>query len=409
MIVRSAFKCLTCDQPHTVRIGMGQETRQVHHFPCMSCGEDMVVALNVDYKLTRHWAEAVKNAEQIQEVPDAPIMNVDANFIVPVEERHKDFAFPRLDQLDARMQVAKENSSLIAIDDIPGGKRNERPFRRPDFEDEWRQLKTTWSLHRRGRVHLIQDRLRAASETYYGSEPLNSVQDWIWRFLFFFSQPAFEMPFRSAFDQIRPLMRHQEFADFAKHYNKISAERGERYFELMKSYFEAYSEFSQVHFDVVRGLDISGDNCASSIDFSRTKMFYGNAFEVLASSVDILAYFSNLNAGRPFDKFQNLTQKEYLRLDKPSRFGPFATMKEFDDLCIERDNQLRNASHHGGTRFNAETQIITFHSGKGGLGQVQEIGYANYLVRCDRLFLQIMTLLRMEIMMCQISGLRMPL
>jgi predicted RNA-binding Zn-ribbon protein involved in translation (DUF1610 family) len=50
MIVRSSFKCATCGQVHTVRIGMGQETRQTHRFPCVNCGEDMVVALNVDYQ-----------------------------------------------------------------------------------------------------------------------------------------------------------------------------------------------------------------------------------------------------------------------------------------------------------------------------------------------------------------------
>jgi hypothetical protein len=114
MIVRSSFKCATCGQIHTVRIGMGQEAHQSHRFGCMNCGEDMVVALNVDYQAVAHWTEALENAEHVGEVPGAPIMNVDANFIMPESERHTDFAFPRLTQLRAMNKVAEKHGSLAA-------------------------------------------------------------------------------------------------------------------------------------------------------------------------------------------------------------------------------------------------------------------------------------------------------
>lgn len=410
MIVRSAFKCSTCSQPHTVRMGMGQETRQVHRFPCRHCGEDMVVALCVDYEKITHWVEPVENAELVEEVAGAPIVNVDANFSVTVDQRDKDFEFPRMDQLRERLKVAEKNGSIVSLDEIDSKKRKERSFRRPDFEEEWKVLKTTWSLHRRGRAHLIDDRLKAASESYYASDPLASIQDWLWRFMLFFSQPAFEGPFQAAFARIQPLLRGEEFKRFGEHYNKMAPQRAERYFELMKSYFESYDQFTQVHFDVVRGLEIPDGNMASSVNFASVKMFYGNTFEALSSSVDILAYFGNMIAGRAFDQFQNLTLREYLRLDKPSRFGPLAGIPEFNALCVERDNQLRNASHHGGTRLDSETQMITFQSGKGGQGQTQEIGFAKYLARCDRIFMQMIVLFRLEIMICQVtSGLTRPI
>ncbi|MCJ8151857.1 hypothetical protein [Shinella sedimenti] len=391
---------------------MGQESRQIHRFPCRHCGEDIVVALCIDYEKITHWVEPVENAEWIDEVGGAPIVNVDANFIVPIHQRDKDFAFPRMDQLRERFEVAEKNGSIVtaSLEEINSKKWKERPFRRPDFEEEWKLLKTTWSLHRRGRAHLIGDRLKAASEIYYASDPLKSIQDWLWRFMLFFSQPAFEGPFRDAFDQIRPLLESKEFERFREHYNKISNQRGERYFELLKAYFESYDQFAQVHFDVVRGLEIPDGNMASSVDFDSVKMFYGNTFEALSSNIDIMAYFGNIIAGRAFDQFQSLTLKEYLRLDKPSRFGPLAAIPAFDALCLERDNQLRNASHHGGTRLDAETQIITFQSGKGGQGQTQEIGFAKYLARCDLIFLQMIVLFRLEIMMCQVAtGLTWPI
>jgi hypothetical protein len=183
MIVRSSFKCATCGQVHTVRIGMGQETRQTHRFPCMNCGEDMAVALNVDYQAVAHWTEPVENAEHADELPDAPIMNVDANFIVPESQRHLDRAFPRLTQLRERIKVAEKNGSLLSLAEIPEGTLNQRPYRRPDFADEWRLLRKAWSLHRRGQDHLARKKVEAASALLYKADPLQGILDWLWRFV----------------------------------------------------------------------------------------------------------------------------------------------------------------------------------------------------------------------------------
>lgn len=188
MIVRSSFKCATCGQVHTVRIGMGQETRQTHRFPCVNCGEDMVVALNVDYQAIAHWTEAVENAELADEVPGAPIMNVDANFIVPENERHVDQAFPRLTQLMERSKVAEKYGSLVSLADIPPGMLDQRPYRRPDYAEEWHPLRKAWS-RRRGRDHLARQKLEAASALRYKVDPLHDLLDWLWRFVLFVGQP----------------------------------------------------------------------------------------------------------------------------------------------------------------------------------------------------------------------------
>src|SRR5262245_20334808 len=99
MIIRSSFKCTTCGQIHTVRIGMGQEEHQTHRFPCMGCGEQMAIGMHVDYVRLGWRTEAIENAEQTAEEPGAPIVNVDANFLVPEHERHRDVWFPRLSQM----------------------------------------------------------------------------------------------------------------------------------------------------------------------------------------------------------------------------------------------------------------------------------------------------------------------
>jgi hypothetical protein len=409
MIVRSAFKCATCGQIHTVRIGMGQETRQTHRFPCIKCGEDMVVALNVDYQNVAHWTEPVENAERTAEEPGAPIMNVDANFVVPEQERHTDLAFPRLPQLLAMADVAKQHGSLISIADIPKGMLEQRPYRRRDYAEEWRLLKKAWSLHRRGQDHLVQKKIASASDLLYKSNPLQGLLEWLWRFVLFIGQPRYETPFLAAFKVIRPLMQTPGFTDFAFCYNDMAEDRGERYLDLMKAFFEGYADFGQVYFHVTKGLDVPAGNAASSIDFDVTRMFYGNAFETFASSVDVLAYLNNLKAGRAFNQFEKLTQKDYLKLDKANRFDAFATVPEFAALCEERDNQIRNASHHGGMRLERKTQTVRYRAGKGGTGDEQRMGYATYLARCIKLFLQAMTLLRIEIIMCHATDTRPPL
>jgi hypothetical protein len=389
---------------------MGLEEYQSHCFPCQSCGEDMVIGLHVDYARKGWRTEAVENAEHAIEQPGAPIMNVDANFIVPEAERYKDLAFPRLPQMVRMVRAAEKDGSFNLHTTIANGRINERPYRRPDLAGEWKLLKKAWSLYRRDKAKLSERQITEASARYYASDPLDDLLDWMWRFTLFLGQPSYEPIFREVFDVVKAVMDREHFTEFREMYGStLVEERAERYFELMRDYFSGFAEFGQVYFLVARGIEIEDGNMASSSGFERTRMFYGNAYEAFASSVDILAYLNNLRVGRRFDAFEKLTRKRYLELDKASRFSPFGDNTPFTKLCQERDNQLRNASHHGSVQFDCGTQLITYRSGKGGTGAVRTIGYAAYLAKCTRIFLQAMTLLRTEIMMCHLSGARPPL
>ena len=118
-----------------------------------------------------------------------------------------------------------------------------------------------------------RQKLEAASALLYKADPLHDLLDWLWRFVLFIGQPHYEAPFRAAIEVIRPLLRKPEFADFVAYYNGIASDRGDRYFELMKAYFEDYGDFGQVHFHVAKGLEVPGGNVASSVDFDATRMF----------------------------------------------------------------------------------------------------------------------------------------
>lgn len=131
MIVRTALRCETCGQPHTVRMGMGQEEHQVHTFSCRKCGEEITVGLNVDYKKIAHQVVFEKNAIGSIEVIDAPVVNVDANFLVPEGAQGLDFNFSRLAQLREMLRTAETQGRLVPFSDIPPGMSDARPYRRP--------------------------------------------------------------------------------------------------------------------------------------------------------------------------------------------------------------------------------------------------------------------------------------
>lgn len=410
MIIRTYFKCSTCGQAHIVRIGLGQEGRQEHRFPCTQCQEPMHIAVQLDHGPDGAGGiEAIENAERIDAVEGAPIVNVEANFLVSKDQRHVDMAFPRMDQMEQMLREAQKAAQNKGFD-FPVGPLSDRPLRRPDFHAEWKLLKKAWNLLRNGHGKLSERKITEASETFYKSDPLKGLHDWLFRFVSILTQPALDAKLEGFFDEVRPLIGQPEMTRFLGIYeNELRLERSTRYFEVIKSFFSAYSDFSQVLFLITHGAKLDETNAASTVNFDATRMFYGNAFEAFSSSVDVLAYLNNIIAGRPFDTFQTLTRAKYLTLDKANRCDAFAGNKAFSALCDEFDNQLRNASHHGGFTFDAEHQVITYRAGKGGMGAEHKISYVTYLRRSTVLFLNTVTLFRAELLLCHVTNSRPPI
>lgn len=410
MIVRYYVACSTCEQPHTVRIGMGQEVSQRHRFACRGCGEDVEVGLDVDYKNINHRVVLGENAVSCGPAPQAPVVNIDANFLIPADMQGVDMALPRLHQMQAMFKAAMSARAAMGLaPDLPQPALGMQPTR-PDFAAEWKQLRTAWSLVRNGQKTLAASCIKKASDELYPGDPLADVPDWIWRLTMRITQPGYEAPFRAAIEGLKQATPSKQFGQLLVHYDaNMSVERGTRYFELMKAYFSAYDEFAQVQFVVTSGVNLNENHQATSTNFDATRMFYGNAFEAFVSQIDILAFLNNLAAGRDFDRFEKLTMDEYLKLDKASRVNPFSKNASFAALCTEADNQIRNASHHGGFTFDRATQVIRYRAGKGGKGEERQLRYAEYLARCVRIFMQAMTLFRVELILSNRAGVRPPL
>ena len=410
MIIRSYFKCETCEHPHLVRIGMGQEEYQTHKFPCHGCGEPMTVALRVDYENLGAMPEAVENATLASDLEGATTQNVHANFVIPEGQQNIDGVFPHLPMMKDMLETALKENSLVDGAGLPASQLAARPFRRPDFSAEWKILKKAWNLRRNERHKLSQREVKKGSDLYYANDPLDGVEDWVWRHSMMLCGRTYGRLLDDAMNVVKRVRRLDEFTRFTAFYDSdMASDRATRYFARMKEFFSCYGEFSQVLFAVSGGGFDPAAHRTSSADFDAVRLFYGNEFEAFSSDVDILAYLNNMDAGRAFDQFASLTQTQYLALDKASRFNAFSMNPPLAALCSESDNQIRNASHHGGMQFDEKTQVITYQAGKGGTGAKQTLSYAEYLTRSTRLFLQHLTILRLELLIAQQTGTKLPI
>lgn len=407
MIVRCCYRCRTCGQGHTLRLGMGQEVSHTYRFPCVECGEEMAVTMHVDYVEVSTSVEETENAEVIEESADCVVVNLHANFVIPADLRHQDKAFPHLAIMNQMVQKAIDAGQV----GIPASKalvhQNERPYRRPDFDAEWKLLKKAWSLHRRGKDKLSKRLIEQASVEFYSNDALNDISDWVWRFALFSTGVEYEPKLRAAMEVIKVPLSEGKLAGILEHLDHSALDCGEQYHAIIRDYFAAWSEFSQVHFSVATGIDMSGLS-AKTANFASVQMYYGNAFEMFASMIEILTMINNVLAERNFDQLANITLDQYRASDKGKRFDAPSQNEAFAALCVERDNQLRNASHHRELKYNQTTGIVSFRTGKGAAGELRELSYGDYLCKCSRMHHQVVVLLRLHLLIAQIGNIASP-
>ena len=108
-------------------------------------------------------------------------------------------------------------------------------------------------------------------------------------------------------------------------------------------------------------------------------MFYGNAFEVLGSHLDVPAALNNIINCRPFDQMSAMDLKQFRTINKANRTNCFANNVELSWLVSEYDSSVRNASHHRWFKLDDTRRKISYRSG--GTGALQHMTYAEYLMR----------------------------
>ena len=104
--------------------------------------------------------------------------------------------FPRFAHMRAMYEVQKRaKPSLVGVE-VPPTNPNLRPYRPPDYAEEWKLLRRAWSLARNGQTELSERIIAKASEELYPPEhSIDTLQNWIWRFATFLCNPGYEQLF----------------------------------------------------------------------------------------------------------------------------------------------------------------------------------------------------------------------
>lgn len=395
MIIRQNIECETCHHVHTARIGIGQGVVQKHLFFCKGCQEEIFIILNMPNppKISFEFINAVQ-AEN-----DGEIINLDSDFVVNPKHMGVDRLQNRVSQmrdlLIAQMKEAeKADGQKIGFESFL----SDGPM--TPYDKEWSMLKKAWSLDRNSKDDLSKAQINQANNIIYTVSPLDDINDWLWRFSTRLGGAHYNSKFEVIMNEIKLAQSQKDFNAFMGYFKCVlHSEHQNVYFNVMNEFFHSYSNFSSLLYRCQVGLDIPDDFEVSTKDFNAVRMVYGNFYEAATTLVQTFACLNNVITGRNYDAFETMDLEKYKSLDKSGRTNPFKDNKALYELFEEIDNQIRNASHHGSIKLAASSGEVVYISGKGGVGPEKRIQYSEYLHSIVRLFLSIMTMMRVEIVL----------
>lgn len=397
MISRTWITCLTCTKPITARIQVGHQLEQPINFPCPNCGTEVRLTLILDEppRVKIRWEENAEAGTQ-----EGAIINIGVGFTIAKDKLHKDLYFPSFDaprpNLDEYDIPEGLHGPLLLDTTIALGAL-------PRAAKHWRTIQRALRFHRTEQ----KANLDAQLDIFWG-EPRSTektLDNALYNFFLRFLAPNganWIAPFGKALQQASS-RNPTEYAKLVAHYNNdLKKERFEAYSEIFSEYFKAYGEFNQTLIYVRRQIALPADAVATSSDFERTRMFYGNAFEVLGSHLDLPAAVNNILCFRSYDQMNAMDLKQFRTINKAGRINCFADNHELSWLVTEYDSTIRNASHHRWFKLDDSRTIITYRSG--GTGTVHHMSYAEYLTRCNRMTIQLMILACWELIFLSSSG-----
>lgn len=396
MVVRYYCCCLTCGHAHTLRIAMGHGPTQHHTFQCGGCAQDMTIDVIQRPEITSCDITCSVNCEAGTQ--EGLIVNLHPDFPIPADQLHMDRAFPWLAhvaQVGKRQEeLGREGPAFNSIEDLKA-----QYSQIQTYPVRWAIVRKAWSLSRSGHKSLAAQELE--KYRFREANPNPRLEE----VLFDFSAGLLQAK-APLFVDARALLA-SVFTQFPNEAEQLARwyreqwghDHLERYFDIFSEYFKDFGEYSQSLMLCQYGLPIGKDEVASSQTFSRTKMFYGNAFEALMSNVEVLACINNVLNGRSFDQFASMVSKKYVTINKARRAEPFAATPALAALAMGINSAVRNASHHGAIKLDQGNGMITYRSG--GTGGMQKMRYIEYLALCSEMLLQLAALLMIELTLAE--------
>lgn len=398
MISRIPIKCLACQSQLTARVQVGHEIDQLISSVCPSCYTPFKLRLLLNNPPHVN-VEFQENCEPTAlDAPSGTIVNIGSGFVIPRSKKNDDLYFPSMGmpkptQEELMEQVPegwdRERDGPLVLDTVValGGMHHAR--------DTWKKLRNAYRFFRTGQDGRCKVALRQILHHDLPDEEL-TIEEGLVTFVVKFLKPCGERDIKALLSEVGKINQLQEH-DMGRLLDDFMPKRWERMdhkIEVLDQFFRGYDDFNQVLLYVRRKIELPDDPYAPSTNFEHTRMYYGEAFEVLGSDIDLLAAFNNILSARPFDKLASINLEKYRNSDKGRRKDTFATNAVFSSLVEEYSNTLRNATHHRWLTLSHDRSLLRYRNG--GNGEQITLSYAEYLWQCCRITRQIALLMVLE-------------
>ena len=393
MVFRYLIKCGTCTTPHTLRISVGHNNFQDHSVQCVECGEEMHLRLELDFEKVSAELKCIDNCDFSNQ--EGTVVNLHPELPVPSDQLHKDEIFPWLsfvqnhfEMNDPSERVPEGTTIFRDVHSALGG--------HTGTAEAWNYLKKGWSLHLRGKLDLSMDFL--SKYKYDGYDDESALQNILYHFSFLLLIPNKLHLVKEAGEFIGTIRKDfpSEYHNFLRFFKSdLQIDHCHRYFEIYSEYFKDFSEYNQVLLYSKHCRELENDFKVSSVNFKKTKMFYGNAFEILTSNFVVLACLNNIASGRKFDQFEKMTLSKYITINKANRANPFSNTSCFANFASCINSTIRNASHHKTMKLDKHGVILYRSPGS---SKWNKIPYPRYLYMCNEIMLSLCGLHMIELM-----------
>ena len=396
VISRIPLRCLACGNASSFRIQVGHELIQPISTACPTC----FTPIRLQLRLNNPPMVDVDFTENCEASADeGTVVNVGSGFVISRQHLHEEAYFPIADLpkltdleqeiLEVQRPPNAEGRLMVDLAVLLGGL--------PRAHERWRLLRNAYRFFRTDQ----QDRMVSQLVALFGEEarlPEATMDGAIVSFVVRFLEPTGAVKLKRALDEIARVRgtNEPEFRRLANEFAPMRWDRIDEYMDVIDHFFRAYEEFNQVLMYVRREVAMPPDPYATSTDFERTRMFYGEAFEVMGSHLDFLAAVNNIASGRPFDQLAQISLQRFRVSDKGRRAETIAQNAELTWLTAEYNNRLRNASHHRWLRLNPDRSQLSYRDG--GDGGLVSLSYAEYLHHCCAITVQLMLLAAIEIL-----------
>lgn len=396
MISRIPLRCLACSNASSFRVQVGHELAQPVSTVCPACFTPIRLQLRLDNPPVVG-VDFIENCEASAD--EGVVVNVGSGFVISRQRVHEEAYFPSMDLpkpteleleiLETQRPPDAEGPLMVDLAVLLGGL--------PRAHESWRLLRNAYRFFRTDQ----QDRMVSQLVELFGEDarqPEATIDGAIVSFFVRFLAPTGAAKLKRVLDEVARVRggNEPEFRQLTVEFSASRWDRLDEYVDVIDHFFRAYEEFNQVLMYVRREVAMPPDPYATSTDFERTRMFYGEAFEVMGSHLDFLAAVNNIASGRPFDQLAQISLQRFRGSDKGRRADTIAPNAELTWLTTEYDNRLRNASHHRWLRLSPDRSQLSYRNG--GDGALVTLSYAEYLHRCCAITAQLMLLASIEIL-----------